>query len=214
VPVAAAAETENTAADPAVALIAEGEKIGGLEIQNGLKRLDNDHKTWIKIVRTFTETTPGLLEIMQNSIPGNLKKYSVTVHGIKSVCSGIGAREAGERAKELEDCSEAGDLAFVTEKNPDFIMMITRLVDDLRGLLDKITEEKPLKEKPDGTLLQNILEACENYDMGLLEENMAEIEKNNYNEGEELVQWLRKQCDCSDFSAIRERLVLNLNKPV
>ena len=196
--------------DPVIeALLKAGENIKDLDIMSSLASMDWDKDTWIEVVRSFVETTPPLLEILKKPDSANLGKYSITVHGIKSVCFSFGARKAGEKAKELEERSVAGDLAFVEENNQNFTGMIKKLLEDLTVLLETVSQEtrKPAKEKPDPEILEKILEAADSYNIRNLDEGIAILEKFSYTDDEELVQWLRKQCNSSDFAAIRERLV-------
>jgi len=190
------------------ALIKEGEKIGGLQIAKSLSRIGNDYKTWTAVVRSFIETTPGLLDIMRKFNPDKTEIYTITVHGIKSVCYSFGAFETGDRAKELEDKSRAGDFEYVKNNNAEFIKTTEKLINDLSVLPGVLTAgtSGPIKEIPDRITLLKILEASRKYDINSLDENIAALEKNSYSQEPDLVPWLRKQCDCSDFPAITQRL--------
>jgi HPt (histidine-containing phosphotransfer) domain-containing protein len=190
------------------ALIKAGTRIKGLDIQAGLERLNGDRHTWLEVIRTFVNTSPELLEILKDQTKENLSKYSVTVHGIKSVCYSFGAKDAGDKAKALEEKSLAMDLTFVQEHSSDFINIIEELIQGLKELLEAVSDktEKPLKDMPDPEVLEKILEAAKNYDIRNLEEGIAVLEKYTYQEDPELVPWLRRQCEDLEFTAIEARL--------
>jgi HPt (histidine-containing phosphotransfer) domain-containing protein len=189
-------------------LINEVNKITGLNTRESPLRIDRDMKTWIETVKSFVDSMPELLEILMNTSSDDLDKYSITVHGIKSVCFSFGAQEAGAMAKDLEDRSGAGDKAFVTENHENFIKAIAKLIQDLANLLAKFAteENRPVKDKPDSETIAKILEAATHYDIRKLDNTIALLEEYTYTEDAGLVPWLRKQCDNLEFSAIQERL--------
>ncbi|MCL2479028.1 MAG: hypothetical protein FWF22_05975, partial [Treponema sp.] len=203
--VAAPAAPQN---DETAFLLDEENSIEGMDIRRSLAALGGDYETWIKVTGSFADTTPALLDILRNVNSENLAAYCITVHGLKSVCGSFGAYAAAEKAKELEARSKAGDLDYVMKENGNFIAGIEKLLDNLAALLEKINarQEKPQAEKPDGKILEKILEAADNYDIRNLEQGIAELEKYNYTEGNELAGRLRRYCDSSDFKAVTEEL--------
>ena len=195
------------------ALIKAGTLIKGLDIYRSLGKLNWDREIWIKVARSFTNTMPSLLEILKDTAvytgEANLPKYTITVHGIKSVCYSLGAFDAGDMAKELEKRAQAEDSSFIQENTRPFISMMEELLEGFGELLEKITVkiEKPLKEKPDREVLAKILEAAENYDIRNLEEGIAALEEYVYQKEPDLVPWLREQCEGLEFEAIKEHLL-------
>jgi CheY-like chemotaxis protein len=199
--------------DPSIeALIKAGAHIKGLDIRSSLKRINWDTETWIKMVHVFIRTTPGLLEILKDKTKENLSKFAITVHGMKSVCYSFGALNAGDKAKELEKHSRAGDLSFVQENTDSFVRMIEEFLKGLEELLEAITVkiEKPLKERPDPEVLAKILKAAESYNLRNLEEGIAALDEYSYQEEQELILWLKEQCKALEFAAIQERVAKKL----
>jgi hypothetical protein len=196
--------------DPSVeALVKAGTHIKDLDIYRSLEKLNWDRETWIKAARSFINTMPRLLEILKDTRKENLPKYSITVHGIKSVCYSLGAFGAGDKAKELEKRSQEEDEIFVQKNTPPFISMMEELFKGLEELLDAITVkiERPLKERPDEEVLAQILKAAEDYDIGNLEEGIMALEEYSYRDAADLVTWLREQYEKLDFTAIKEHLL-------
>ena len=189
------------------ALIKYGKKIIGLDIKSSLERMDNDAEIWIEVIKVFVDTAPPLLESIKKINQQNLSPYTVTVHGLKSMCFNIGANAAGETARELENKSRSGDFVFVNENNKKFIKTMEGLTSGLSGLLKKLSEpKKPVKDKPDENVLALILEAAENFDIGNLEKNIDALDEFTYREESDLVLWLKEQCGISGFTAIQKRL--------
>ena len=199
----------NPAANPnIVKLIEEGSKIPGLEINNALKNINWDWETCIEVIKSFTASTPSLLEILKNTSLENLPKYCITVHGIKSVAFSFGANLAGEKAKELEHRSAAGDIAFIRENNQEFIQITEELLKNLAPLLEVFSADKlkPQKEKPDTDLIAKILDAAENYNIRNLEQGIDLLDECSYTLDADIVSWLRAKSLNSDFNAIYDRL--------
>ena len=195
----------NPAVNPSVVkLIEQGSKIPGLDIKSALEKINWDYDTCIEVIKSFVKTTPLLLDICKNISPENLPLYCTTVHGIKSVAFSFGAMEVGKMAKELEDKSRAGDMAFVKEKNDEFIKALELLLQNLMPLLQVFSNEssKPKKEKPDPEIIAKILEAAENYNIRNLEQGIALLDEYSYTMEAELIVWLKDKSINSDFTAI------------
>ncbi|MCL2834408.1 MAG: hypothetical protein FWD78_14650 [Treponema sp.] len=185
-----------------------GKNIRGLDLESGLTSINWDFETWLKVTETFIQTTPVLLEKIGQVNPINLSEYTIIVHGIKSVCYSIGAANAGNMARELEEQSRSGNFGLIAKKNLEFITIIANLLNDLSVLMGKYGEQfkKPLKDKPDDNILREIIGFSRDYDINNLESAITELEKYSYTEGGELVRWLRTQCNDSGFAAIQEEL--------
>ena len=119
-------------------LIKSGEKIPGFDIHKGLAEVDDDVESWLEVIRIYIDTTPGFLETLKVQCEKNDPEYTITVHGIKGVCNTIGAVGAGEKARELELRSKAGDTEFVSDNTANLISTIEKLICDLKELLERI----------------------------------------------------------------------------
>jgi len=123
-------------------IIRAGEKIPGFDIRKSLAEVDGDAEAWLEVIRVFIDTTPGLLEALKTQCEEKDvdldPEYTVTVHGIKGVCYTIGAMGAGDKARELELRSKAGDAAFVRDNNGNLVSIIEKLISDLAKLREQI----------------------------------------------------------------------------
>jgi hypothetical protein len=130
------------------------------------------------------------------------------VHGIKGASFDLFAEYVGQKAAELEDAADAGDIGFIEDRNPAFLEAVLTLITDIEDILSDVNTEdqRPVKEKPDGELLSKLLAACMEYDIASVEEVMAEIEAYQYEKDGGLGIWLRENVDVMNYSQIAERL--------
>ena len=188
--------------------------IYGLDVKKGLERFGNDVETYIGVLRSFTANIPSLLKKIEGVTVNDLADYAITVHGIKGSSRGIYAAAVANNAEILEKAAKNGDFLFVSSNNNEFIKSTEKLIIDLNKMLAIIDVEnpKPKKDKPDESLLDRLLKACEGYDMDSVDEVIAELCLFDYTEDDGLVQWLRENAENTNFTQIVERLS-GLGKP-
>jgi signal transduction histidine kinase len=178
-----------------------------LDWEKGLDRFGGDGKSYMDSLRSYAVHTPALIDRMRTV--GTLDEYAVIVHSIKGSSYGISADGIGLKAERLEHAARNSNLAFVEAEHDRFIAALEKFIARLTDLLDTLDLMwyKPSKIAPDKALLDRILEAVENYDMGKLDQAMEELEQYNYEAETELVSWLRDQIDRSEFEAVKARLM-------
>jgi CheY-like chemotaxis protein len=189
-------------------------KINGLDIEKGLKKYNNDEKSYLGIIRSYAATMRSMFDILENVSEKNLHDYGIKVHGIKGSSRDIFADETGEIAAGLEIAAKAEDFDYIKEHNPVLLENVRRLVGDLEALITAIDLQnpKPKKIKPSPEVLTKLLAACKMYDMDSGDEAMDELEEFSYEEDSELVEWLRDKFDMTRFDEIAERLSNEINK--
>jgi signal transduction histidine kinase/CheY-like chemotaxis protein len=74
-------------------------QVDGIDLQKGLERFSRDEDSYLRVLRSYAENTPPLLEAIKEVDADNLAGYAVTVHGIKGASRGICAEAAGDKAK-------------------------------------------------------------------------------------------------------------------
>ncbi|MCL2008167.1 MAG: ATP-binding protein [Treponema sp.] len=123
---------ENSApADPA---IPSGE-IPGVDMDAALDLYGGEMDILISVLESFAANTQGVLTRMHSVTTENLSDYAVIVHGIKSVCGTIAAKEINKRALKLEMMAKAGDLEGVLAENDSFIIDAETLVNEVQKWL-------------------------------------------------------------------------------
>jgi signal transduction histidine kinase/CheY-like chemotaxis protein/HPt (histidine-containing phosphotransfer) domain-containing protein len=206
-------ETETPGEESRLKSIAREVGIEGFTIETGLDMVDGDEESWLEILRSYIQHTRATLESIRNPTAETLADYTITVHGIKGASYSLGAGEVGKLAETLEHSGRAGDLKFAQVHTAEFIEAADKLLAGLSELLDKVEarQNKPRRDEPDPEILKRILEACEEFSMEKMENAVTALEAYRYNaEGQELVVWLREQCNRSEIVAIQERLVKQL----
>ena len=181
-----------------------GIKIEGLDLDGALKKF-GDMDTVARVLRTFAEDTPALLEQIRNVTPETLRDYTIIVHGLKGSCMGISARELGEQAKKLEDAARAGRIDYVAAQNGAFIHEAGTLAGKLRELFASETP-KEAREAPDPKLLSDLLEACRAFDVDGLDKAMSGLTSYSYEKDGDLVRWLEDAAKVMGFKQIAQRL--------
>ncbi|MDR1946984.1 MAG: response regulator [Desulfovibrio sp.] len=187
-----------------------GQSPEGVNLELCVKRYEGE-SAYLQIIRSYVLHTPALLDAMRSVSEENLEKYKIMVHGLKSATYGICADALGRRAAALEQAAIAGDYATVLADNGDFLGSVDKLLDDLRKLLKKVSEEKTETEKPrapspDKLLLQKLADDCALFRTSEMEATLLELEGYAYESGGELVAWLREQLDNLEYDAMLERL--------
>jgi PAS domain S-box-containing protein len=186
----------------------DGIQVEEVDIGAGIERYGGE-EIYLGILRSWTIHTPELLEKLRALSQETLADYAVSVHGLKGSSYGICAEGIGRQAEDLEYAAKAGDYEKAAADNGAFIARVEKVMAELRALLEKNAEKGPEKERaaaPDRALLEKILDASKHFKPTVMEEAVMELEKFDYESGEDLVSWLREQLDNLEYDAIRERL--------
>ncbi|MDR1483161.1 MAG: response regulator [Synergistaceae bacterium] len=186
----------------------EGWRVDGVNIEEGIRRFGG-RRAYMKVVRSYIDHTPALLDEMRTVTGESLERYAITVHGIKGATLGLCAKSVGEMAAELESAAKKRDFEFVAARNEVFLNAAESLISGFEALCESGGESKRdanTRSEPDQDLLADLLCACIRYDATAMEEIMSNLEKHRYESGEDLVKWLREQLDNLEYDSLRERL--------
>ncbi|MCL2079305.1 MAG: response regulator [Oscillospiraceae bacterium] len=193
--------------------------VAGIDIVKGLERYNGDEESYLKILRSYAASVRAMLSSMDTvptagEEPGkapdgfDIKRYEITVHGIKGASYDIFADNVGDAAKSLEMAAKSGDMSYIKGHNAAFLDAAWKLISGIDGMLHEINAAavKQKKDRPDGKLLESLLAACESYDMDGVDKAMAEIEKYEYENDEGLTDWLRENADLINYEQMAKRL--------
>jgi len=183
-------------------------EIPGVDSNKGLALYAGDYGIYLPLLRSYIINTPNTLEKLRSVTAENLSDYVISVHGLKGTSAGIGAEEIRAQALELENMSRAGDLQGVLAKNDKLIADTEVIVANVKAWLDKndVQEAKPRLKAPDKELLSKLKEICENYDMDGIEDVMSKLESADYEQGADLIKWIREKIDISKMGEVAQRL--------
>jgi signal transduction histidine kinase/FixJ family two-component response regulator/HPt (histidine-containing phosphotransfer) domain-containing protein len=182
--------------------------IPGFDAASVFAKFGGDAQSVISVIQTFIQSTIPLLDEIHSVRENALQDYAVIVHGIKGSSRNIGAEEIGAEAEALELAAKKGDMEFVSEKNEAFITKTARLTDALGealgGIVSTDRERRPV---PDKELLGIIGAAAVVFDIDTADNALSKLEAFDYEEGGELVKWLRGELDKGGFDNISGRLI-------
>jgi HPt (histidine-containing phosphotransfer) domain-containing protein len=148
------------------------------------------------------------LEKLRSVSAENLRDYVITVHGLKGTSAAIGAEHIRVAALDLENLSRGGDLQGVLAKNDKLISDTETIVANVQEWLEQndIRKIKPLLKAPDRELLAKLRQCCESYDMAGIDEVMSELDKYDYEEDADLLEWIRERIIVMEVFEIAERI--------
>ena len=183
-------------------------EVAGLDIMKGVKRFGGDEDAYIKVLRSFAQNTPPLLETITAPVEDDLAGYAITVHGIKGASRGISANAIADLAEALEKVAKAGNYGYVAAHNAEFLESAGKLISEIDELLARFDADnpKPVMERPEGKTLVSLLKACSNYDMDGVDSAVAEIEEYTYSNDGGLAEWLLENIRQTNFTQIVEKL--------
>jgi len=197
----------------AKAVFPDGFFVEGVDIQAGKTRYTE--KAFLEVLRSYYLHTPALLEKMKyrgqarDLSEEEIKEYTITVHGIKGASFGICADAVGKQAEALETAAKSHDTQFIEMNNFRFIEEVEKIIGRLKELFTLLTKQagaKPVCDKPNPDLLEKLTEAARRYNVKTMDEILEELEANEYEQGGELVRWLREQVDNLEYEAIYKKL--------
>jgi signal transduction histidine kinase/DNA-binding response OmpR family regulator len=183
--------------------------IPGLDIKKGLERFGESSDAYLTVLRSYYTNTSAIIDQLKQIKADTIHEYGINVHGVKSSSYSIGADEVGNMAEQLELAAKSDEYEYISATNILFINKLEELLKNLKVLLDTLDVETPpqtIKPTPDKELLARLAEACKRVDINAIEADISELEKYLYENGNELVVWLREQFEKFEIDDIIYRL--------
>ena len=182
--------------------------IPGIDVDKGLSLYGNDMDIYLSVLRSYADNTPAVIDKLYGVTAENLSAYAIGAHGLKGSSASIGASGIAEIAARTETAAKSGDLAGVLADNDALIKNASKLVADTGIWLaaNGPGNDKPHLHALDPELLKGLELYSGQFSMNGVNEIIDELENAYYDEGNDLVEWLRAKADISDFASISERL--------
>jgi HPt (histidine-containing phosphotransfer) domain-containing protein len=184
------------------------ERIDLMDVQKSMERFGGNEEIFLRIMRSFVNSTYSLLSVINNASKDNMAQYAIAVHGLKGASRSICAYKVGDLAEALEKAAKTEDFDFIRDHNPGLLAIVDELIAYINEIIDKISSKnsKNGKDTPDIKTLSALLAACKNYDMDGVDAAMADLESFEYKSGSELIAWLRTNVDLMNLKQIEEKL--------
>jgi hypothetical protein len=186
--------------------------IEGVDYNDGLSRFGNQAAIYLRIIKSFIKNTPPTLDELATVTEDSLADYAVRIHGLKGSCYGISAMTVGDEAKALELASKASDWATVQRDNPTVIEHVNELIAQLQALVDKVEQSesaeddtRPVADAPDRSLVLQLLEATQSFDVIGMEQAIKDMEAVRYRSYPRLVADLREQLTNFRYDLIEDK---------
>jgi len=181
--------------------------IPGLDISKGIAHFGKNADIYLEVLQSFARNNRPLLDDIKVVHADNVSEYAVIIHGIKGSIYGIFAEEAGREALALEEAAISRNIDYITANNQKFLDIMHKLIADIESVIGEgLRNMKPVKDKPDGALLAQLLSACDDYDIDEIDAAMTEIEKWEYACDDGLAAWLRTHLDQGKYKSIQDKL--------
>lgn len=218
-----AGETTTVTADAVAAdvtcdkLIADSDKeldASGIDMKQAMENMGLGVNAYLDIVRMYHRNLPGILNrITTSKDSGDIKRFTIDVHSVKSTSASIGAKELSELARQLELAGKREDETFINSKFDDFAYMCTNMVSSLDTFFarydsaddkENVTLESAVLSKE---WLTKIYHACEDMDSIRAAELIKQTDKKRYSdEEEELLAAVRDYVSQYDYDEVIELL--------
>jgi CheY-like chemotaxis protein len=202
-----AVQDDDATVDPMQQLIT-ATSIEGMDLERGIMRFGGNGTTYANVLRSYVQSTNLVLAKLDKVSESSIAEYAIDIHGLKSASQGVGAYLVGSLAEALEVAAKARDMSYVSSNMQEFIYTTKELLQAIEQLLQRFDQDqsKPHKAKPETTLIEELLEACQKYQMDRVDEIIQEIESFSYDSDAQLVAWLGERVQRMDFAEIAKRL--------
>ena len=123
---------------------------------------------YVETLHDYLESIPDIRgKIERFCAEGDVKNYTIVVHGLKSSSKLIGAMELSERARQLEECGHREDLDAIRQDTGALLELYQKYQNTIAEFLGD--EEKPestqISEEEMKQSLQQLKDAAENFNM-------------------------------------------------
>jgi signal transduction histidine kinase/FixJ family two-component response regulator/HPt (histidine-containing phosphotransfer) domain-containing protein len=183
----------------------------GLDFSAAMTLYGNRGAAYIPILKSFVTHTPPLLERMDLHLASSLPDYAIEVHGLKGTCNAVCAGGTAALARELEFAAKAGNADFAASRHGELRRQTLALIEALKALLAEWEARRPEQEKegrpaPDRESLSRLCAAAAEFNSSLTEAILGDLEQYRYEQGEELIAWLRERAEIFDYDGMYRRL--------
>ena len=181
-----------------------------IDVAAGLKNSGNA-EAYIPLLKIFyTSMDDKSREIEQYYGQGDLKKYTIKVHALKSSARIIGILDFAERAQLLENAGKAEDREYIEQNHADFMKDFASFREPLAQFFERQkAEEKADKPTADPDMMAAVYEelrlAAEDMDCDRLEAMIKEMEGYRIPDEEKWKQ-IKSAVEAYDYDGVAQLL--------
>ena len=175
-------------------------RIDGIDAEGAMKKMYLDEENYLKILKIYhTDLSAALKRIVDAKVGGDLERFVIDVHSVKSTSASIGAMELSELAKALEAAGKIVDIEFIDSNMDRFVSISECIIDAVGKFFGDEDENKKMLEdvefsKLDEEWLDAVCQACEDMDSSRAEELFEEIDGKRFSDDEEALISRIKEC--------------------
>ncbi len=180
--------------------------IEGIDAAGAMGRMNIGEEVYLNILATYHKDLPDIFnKIVLANESGDLKKFVIDVHGLKSASASVGAMEFAELARQLELAGKEDRLEFIKENMAQFehaCRSMIQVLDEFFVEDNSIEEEKELSVL-NKQWLSDISQACEDMDSSKAFELLELIRGKGFSdEEEELVKKIKEYVNQYDYDEV------------
>jgi HPt (histidine-containing phosphotransfer) domain-containing protein len=116
-------------------------EIAGVNSRQGLQNTGGSPADYINILSVFCrDAVQRAGEIREAAEAGDLARYTILVHAMKSASRSLGAAELGAAAEQLEDAGNNRNLTVIADKTGGFLEQLRITTEAITAVLDRYSE--------------------------------------------------------------------------
>jgi len=181
------------------------EKIGGLDFQTGLGRVDGRLEIYKKTLKLMLrEIEKCDINLTGFISAGDLKNFGIVVHGMKGLLASIGAMKLSAEAKDLETAADDHDNGFCESNLPGFLEELGELYNAVKEAFSASGNNEAAFEIPAELpiILEKLMAAIEDFDFLSIDREIENISALSLRGGlKDVVEQLKDTVMMMDYAA-------------
>ena len=115
-------------------------EIDGIDVKRGIMTTGCSLEMYMKVIEKYYRNCEKLLVDLKTA--SDAKAFMFCYHALNSLSESIGAAEIAKDANLLEIAAERGDMSFIHEHNPQFIVKLETIIRNMNRALFQESEEE------------------------------------------------------------------------
>jgi CheY-like chemotaxis protein len=192
------------------------EQIGEISLQTGLDLVSGQRDVYAKslklMIKAIEKCTGNLNEFLE---AGDMRNFSIEVHGMKGSLANIGADALSELARELEAAADQADASFCAANLPPFLERLNGFGLELKEAFNaKARHRGPIDIPPAlPSIFEKMRSAFDEMNFAAIDEEMEKLDALNLNEAlREEIEQLKDAVLVTDYDSAIEVMQKLLNR--